>query len=110
MAELGSGRPQDDGPVVAARAGVGEARRRRALPARPGLLGEFERVKRLARSVVVLCDHCDTLAGIRVCLACDVRIKDAAEAVPSEKVSPSGGALRSGYVHAECANEVRRAR
>ncbi|MGW6910234.1 DUF6415 family natural product biosynthesis protein [Streptomyces sp. NPDC054940] len=110
IAQLSSGRPKDDRPVVAARAGVGEARRRLALPERPGLLGEFERVTRLARSVVALCNHCDTLAGIRVCLACDMRIKDDAEAVPSEKVSPSGGAVRSGYVHAECANEVRRAR
>ncbi|MGC9541560.1 DUF6415 family natural product biosynthesis protein [Streptomyces sp. UG1] len=42
-------------------AGVGEARRRLHEPEAAGLLGEVERVKRLARSVVALCDHHDAL-------------------------------------------------
>ncbi|MFE7275565.1 DUF6415 family natural product biosynthesis protein [Streptomyces sp. NPDC057623] len=109
IAKLVSGRPEGAVPAAAAQAGVDEARRRLALPERPGSLGEFERVKRLARSVVALCDHCDTLAGIRVCRACHSEIKDYDEALPSDSASSSGGSLSAGYVHAKCANKVRRA-
>ncbi|GGZ19108.1 DUF6415 family natural product biosynthesis protein [Streptomyces poonensis] len=50
-----------DVPAQVALAGVAEARRRIGLLERPGLLGEVERVKKLARSVVSLCDHYDIL-------------------------------------------------
>ncbi|MGW1713139.1 DUF6415 family natural product biosynthesis protein [Streptomyces sp. NPDC002156] len=53
--------PGDDVPAKVALAGVGEARRRLDEIERAGLAGEFERVKRLARSVVALCDHHDNL-------------------------------------------------
>ncbi|WP_405536730.1 DUF6415 family natural product biosynthesis protein [Streptomyces sp. NBC_00075] len=56
--------PGDDAPVNVALAGVGEARRRLDEIERAGLAGEFERVKRLARSVVALCDHHDNLTGV----------------------------------------------
>ncbi|MGW1033338.1 DUF6415 family natural product biosynthesis protein [Streptomyces antibioticus] len=42
-------------------AGVEEARRRLAVPEQPGLRGEVERVRWLARSVMVLRDHHDAL-------------------------------------------------
>ncbi|NEA64725.1 DUF6415 family natural product biosynthesis protein [Streptomyces sp. SID12488] len=46
-------------------AGVGEARCRLDEIERAGLTGEFERVKRLARSVVALCGHHQNLTGAR---------------------------------------------
>ncbi|WP_329273324.1 DUF6415 family natural product biosynthesis protein [Streptomyces sp. NBC_01451] len=55
--------PDEDVPANAALAGVGEARRRLDEIERAGLTGEFERVKRLARSIVALCDHHQNLAG-----------------------------------------------
>ncbi|MGW1364292.1 DUF6415 family natural product biosynthesis protein [Streptomyces chartreusis] len=56
-------------------AGVGEARRRLGLPARSGLQAEYERVKRLAMSVIALCDHLDALTGINMCLLCDKELE-----------------------------------
>ncbi|MFD7409423.1 DUF6415 family natural product biosynthesis protein [Streptomyces sp. NPDC059866] len=63
--------PEDDVPARVALAAVGEARRRINEPETTRLSGEVERVKRLARSVVALCDHHDTLTGMAMCLACD---------------------------------------
>lgn len=100
--------PEDDVPAKVALAGVGEARRRLDEPEADGLHGEVERVKRLARSVVALCDHYDTLKGVTMCLTCDTPIEDGAERLPYDQISPSGGAARSGSVHARCANTVRR--
>lgn len=54
----------DDVPAKVALACAGEARRRLDEIERAGLSGEFERVKRLARSVVALCDHHDSLTGV----------------------------------------------
>lgn len=54
----------DDTSANVALAGVGEARRRLVEIERAGLSGEFERVKRLARSAVALCDHHDNLTGV----------------------------------------------
>ncbi|MGW3647011.1 DUF6415 family natural product biosynthesis protein [Streptomyces sp. NPDC000878] len=53
--------PGGDVSANVALAGVGEARRRLDEIERAGLAGEFERVKRLARSVVALCDHHESL-------------------------------------------------
>ncbi|QOV37510.1 hypothetical protein IM697_03480 [Streptomyces ferrugineus] len=64
-------------------------------------------MKRLARSVVALCDHRDALTGARMCLACDKPIEEQAS-LPYEKVSPSGGATQPGRIHATCADAVRR--
>ncbi|WP_371749067.1 DUF6415 family natural product biosynthesis protein [Streptomyces sp. NBC_00280] len=54
---------EENVPAKVALAGVGEARRRLDEIERAGLTGEFERVKRLARSVVALCDHHENLTG-----------------------------------------------
>lgn len=102
--------PEDDVPARVALAGVAEARRRLYEIESPGLRGEFERVKRLARSVVALCDHHDTLTGMTMCLACDKPIEDGDDSVPYDQISPSGGAVRAGRIHARCANTVRHKR
>lgn len=95
--------PPSDVPARVAMAGAGEARRRLREPQAAGLTGETERVKRLARSVVALCDHIETLDGTRrMCLACDKPIEDGQESAPYGKVSPSGGAVSAGRVHAAC--------
>ncbi|MCD7440480.1 hypothetical protein K4B79_19915 [Streptomyces lincolnensis] len=104
---LAGGRPEDDVPAKVALAGVGEARRRLAEAESAGLHGEVERVKRLARSVVGLCDHFDALAGVTMCLACDKRIEDGEVLMPYASVSPWRGA-GSGRIHARCADAVRR--
>ncbi|MFF6980479.1 DUF6415 family natural product biosynthesis protein [Streptomyces sp. NPDC008343] len=57
------GRPEDDATVQAALAGVGEARRRLLETGSTGLTTEFERVKRVASSVMALCDHFEALIG-----------------------------------------------
>ncbi|MGI5408749.1 DUF6415 family natural product biosynthesis protein [Streptomyces chartreusis] len=96
-------RPEDDVPARAAMAGVGEAARRLGLPERPGLQGEYERVTRLARSAIALCDHLDSFTGRRMCLACDRPIADGQPSMSYDKVSPSGGALTPGRIHSACA-------
>ncbi|MFC9916276.1 DUF6415 family natural product biosynthesis protein [Streptomyces sp. NPDC127197] len=100
--------PPDDVPAKVALSGVGEARRRLEDPEAAGLLGEVDRVRRLARSVVALCDHYDALTGLAMCLACDKPIEAGDAWVPYDKVSPSGGAERSGRIHCRCANNTRR--
>lgn len=57
--------PKDDVPAAVARAGVGEAKRRMGEIEAVGLVGEVERVQRLARSVIALCDHYENLGGPR---------------------------------------------
>ncbi|MCX4880811.1 DUF6415 family natural product biosynthesis protein [Streptomyces sp. NBC_00847] len=93
--------------VGVAMAGVGEARRRLTLVERAGLMGEHERVKKLARSVIALCDHDETLTGITMCLACDRPIPPEEADLPYGGVSPSGGAAASGRIHAACVNRLR---
>ena len=105
--QLAAGQPENDVPAQVALVGVGEARRRLHEPEAAGLHGEVERVKRLARSVVALCDHREALAGVRMCLACDKPIEDDQMSLPYEKVSPSGGAVPSGRIHAACASTGR---
>ncbi|MFE6171843.1 DUF6415 family natural product biosynthesis protein [Streptomyces sp. NPDC056464] len=55
--------PEDDVSARAAMVGVGEAHRRLREPGAAGLNGETERVRRLARSVMALCDHHVNLSG-----------------------------------------------
>jgi hypothetical protein len=104
--ELAASHPESDVPSRVALAAVDEARRRLHEPEAPGLLGEMERVKRLARSVVALCDHSVILTGMRMCLTCDKPIEDGETFVPYDTVSLSGGALQSGRIHASCAAAV----
>ena len=106
--KLTGGCDEDDVRAKVALAGVGEARRRSYEIERAGLSDEFERVKRLARSVVALCDHYATLTGTAMCLVCDKPIGVGDETTPYDRVSPSGGAARSGDIHSACANAVRR--
>ncbi|MFB7085984.1 DUF6415 family natural product biosynthesis protein [Streptomyces sp. NPDC056296] len=94
----------DDVPGKIALASVEETRRRVGVPEAAGLLGEVERVKLLARSVAALCDHYDALTGVVMCLACDRVIESGDDSVPYDQGSPSGSAVRSGRVHARCAN------
>ncbi|MFD7281626.1 DUF6415 family natural product biosynthesis protein [Streptomyces sp. NPDC059862] len=100
--------PPDDVPARVALVGVGVARRRLGEEGAAGLYGEVERVKRLARSVVALCDHYDALTGLAMCLACDKPIEAGDAWVPYDHVSPSGGAARAGRIHCRCANAPRR--
>ncbi|MFJ4365046.1 DUF6415 family natural product biosynthesis protein [Streptomyces chartreusis] len=102
--QLAASLPLSDVPARVAMVGVGEARRRLHEPEAAGLNGETERVKRLARSVVALCDHHDALSGARMCLACDGPFDDGRPTVPYEHASPSGGAKVTGRIHAACAN------
>jgi Family of unknown function (DUF6415) len=53
----------DDVPAAVARACIGEARRRLGEIEAPGLDGETQRTRRLARSVVALTDHWVSLGG-----------------------------------------------
>ena len=99
--------PDDDIPAKVAQAGVAEARRRLYEIEAVGLDGEVKRVQRLARSVLALCDHHDSLTGLTMCLACDDPIQDGEESQPYDKVSPSGGVARAGRIHAKCANRLR---
>ncbi|MFF8639128.1 DUF6415 family natural product biosynthesis protein [Streptomyces pilosus] len=104
--ELATRRDSDNVPAKAALAGVGEARRRLTEPEAAGLNGEVARVKRLARSVLALCDHHDTLTGGTLCLVCDRAIENGQTSVSYDQASPSGGAARSGRIHADCTNTV----
>ncbi|MFE0801019.1 DUF6415 family natural product biosynthesis protein [Streptomyces sp. NPDC058812] len=94
----------DDVLAEVALASVEETRRRMGAREAAGLLGEVERVKLLARSVAALCDHYDALTGVVMCLACDRAIESGDDSVPYDQGSPSGSAVRSGRVHARCAN------
>ncbi|MCQ9178371.1 hypothetical protein KMT30_04850 [Streptomyces sp. IBSBF 2953] len=105
--QLAAQRGADDVPSMAALAGAGEARRRLSIAERPGLLGEVERVKKLARSVLALRDHYDALTGIWMCLACDRVIDDAADAQPYSQASPTSGNGHGGRIHKKCVNVVR---
>ncbi|MGX9891144.1 DUF6415 family natural product biosynthesis protein [Streptomyces sp. NPDC002276] len=61
--QLAGSLPDDDIPAKVAQAGVAEARRRLHEIEAVGLAGEVKRVQRLARSVLALCDHHDSLTG-----------------------------------------------
>jgi len=63
-------------------AGMSEAQRRLKEIEAVGLAGEVRRVRRLARSVVSLCDHHGTLTGLRMCPVCDKPITADQEPMP----------------------------
>ncbi|GAA3592510.1 DUF6415 family natural product biosynthesis protein [Streptomyces osmaniensis] len=105
--QLAATLPSDDVPARVALVGVGEARRRLDEPEAAGLNGNTERVKRLARSVVALCDHHDALTGARMCLACDKPLDDGQPTMPYEHASPSGGTKVPGRIHTACASAGR---
>ncbi|MGP4084586.1 DUF6415 family natural product biosynthesis protein [Streptomyces sp. KR55] len=101
--QLAENLPPDDVPAKVALAGVAEARRRLEEAEAAGLYGEVERVKRLTRSVMALCDHYDALTGVLMCLACDKPIEAVDAWVPYDCVNPCGRAAPPGRIHARCA-------
>ncbi|MGW3311487.1 DUF6415 family natural product biosynthesis protein [Streptomyces sp. NPDC001073] len=105
--ELAARQPQDDARVRGALASVGEARRCAEEIEAIDLDGEVKRAQRLGDSVLALCDHCDSLGRLLMCLACDKLIKDDEESVPYVQVRPSGGATAPRRLHVRCANTVR---
>lgn len=100
--------PKDDIPRYCALACLGEARQKLAARPSPAPGGDAAYARRLARSLAALADHWETLTGVTMCLACDQPIEDGEKSLPYDQVSPSGGAARSGRIHARCANTVRR--
>ncbi|MFF3346642.1 DUF6415 family natural product biosynthesis protein [Streptomyces sp. NPDC002779] len=105
--QAAAGLPADDVPRYCALVSVGEARRK--LAARPGLrpYDAVAHVRRLGRSLMALCDHYETLTGVRVCLACDQPLKPGETTRLFDHGSQSGGAAVSGRIHERCANTVR---
>ncbi|MBD0837151.1 DUF6415 family natural product biosynthesis protein [Streptomyces sp. TRM68416] len=99
--------PADDVPRYCALACIGEARGKLWAFRRPGVYDAAVCARKLARSLLALCDHYETLTGVRMCLACDQPLTDAEETLPYGNVSPSGGAAASGRIHARCATTVR---
>lgn len=99
--------PADDIPRYVALACVREARGK--LDARPGLMpfDPTAYVRKLARSLLALCDHYIALTGVRTCVACDQPIRPGEATQPYDQVSPSGGASFSGRIHDHCVNAVR---
>lgn len=106
LEDLVAGCPDDDVPANVAQAGVAQARHRMAEPeSGESPRHSVERVKRLARSVVALCDHYDALTGITMCLICDRVIDDDAW-LPYERAPGGAGVLDRGRVHLRCAPAV----
>lgn len=103
---IASVRP-DEMVVKVALAAVEGAQGRLSEIEHAGLLGEHERVQRLARSVLALCDHFEALTGTVMCLACDQKIEDTDESVPYDHVRSSAGAINPGRIHARCASKGR---
>ncbi|MFD1657019.1 DUF6415 family natural product biosynthesis protein [Streptomyces caeni] len=106
--QLAARLPSNSIPRYCALACLGEARQKlRAAPSPvPG--GAVAYARRLGRSLAALVDHHERLTGVMMCLACDQLIREDEESRPYDQVSPSGGAVRSGRIHARCANTVRR--
>ncbi|MEV4033380.1 DUF6415 family natural product biosynthesis protein [Streptomyces umbrinus] len=96
-----AGRPEDDVQAKVAMAGMGEALRRLEEIEAVGLAGEVRRVRRLARSVVSLCDHYGTLTGLRMCAVCDKPITADQESAPYDMFRTSSGGPTSD-AHARC--------
>ncbi|MGW5248815.1 DUF6415 family natural product biosynthesis protein [Streptomyces sp. NPDC004129] len=102
--------PEDDVPRYCALACIGEARAK--LRATPGA-GPHRAVayaRKLARSLMALCDHYEALTGVEMCLACDKPIKDSEGSMPYGQISSSGGAACAGRIHARCSRTGHRRR
>lgn len=100
--------PRDDVPRYCALACVGEARGKLSAVRQRSGYDALVYARKLARSLLALCDHYDNLTGVRMCLACDQPIRDGETAVPYDQISPTGGAAHSGQVHEGCARTGRR--
>ncbi|MER7577186.1 hypothetical protein [Streptomyces sp. NPDC126514] len=64
-------------------------------------------MRRLGRSLLALCDHYETLTGVRMCLACDQSIRPDEPTRPFDQGSQSGESAVSGRIHERCSNAVR---
>ncbi|MFC8664043.1 DUF6415 family natural product biosynthesis protein [Streptomyces sp. NPDC057199] len=94
-------RSEDDVQAKVAMAGMSEAHRRLSEIEAVGLAGEVRRVRRLARSVLSLCDHYGTLTGLRMCAVCDKPITADQESAPYDLFRTSSGGPTSD-AHARC--------
>ncbi|NUP36865.1 MAG: hypothetical protein HOY76_07530 [Streptomyces sp.] len=103
---IASRRP-DELVVKVALAAVEGAKSRLMEIERAGLMGEHERVQRLARALLALCDHVETLTGTVMCLACDRKIEDTDQSLPYDQVSSSAYGINPGRIHAGCAGTGR---
>ncbi|MFF0792922.1 DUF6415 family natural product biosynthesis protein [Streptomyces spiralis] len=106
--ELAAALPTDDVTAKVALAGVRKARQRLDEPEAAGLHGEVERVKQIARSVIAMCNHYDSLSGVRTCLLCDKPIEDSDAWEHYQQAGLTGGPAQPGRVHVACARTVRR--
>ncbi|MEV0170404.1 DUF6415 family natural product biosynthesis protein [Streptomyces sp. NPDC050803] len=97
--------PADGVPRYCALASLGEARRKLGAVRGTGAYDAVVYARKLARSLLALCDHYETLTGVRMCLACGQPLKDGEETLPYDKVSPSGGAAGAGRIHVACAGQ-----
>lgn len=92
--------PGDEIRGRCALAGIGEARRRLNEIEAVGLAGEVRRTQRLARAVLSLCDHYDSLTGVIMCARCDRPIG------PDEASAPydfgAGDYAETSRVHSTC--------
>ncbi|WP_345671079.1 DUF6415 family natural product biosynthesis protein [Streptomyces similanensis] len=101
--DLAGAMAADEVPARVALAALAEARRRLAEPEAPGLRGEFERVKKIAESVLAACDHHDALTGLRTCLLCDKPIQPGEDWEPFQGGRVLAEGSRPGRVHLLCA-------
>lgn len=97
--------PVDDVLRYCALACVGEARGKVSATRGLGAYDAAVYARRLARSLLAMCDHYEALAGKRRCLARDSLVRGE-EVLPYSKVSPPGGAVVCGRIHGSCAGTV----
>lgn len=105
--QLAEGLAPGDVHAHVAMATVAEARKRLDEPEAAGLHGEVKRVKRIAWSVIDLCDHFDILSGLRDCRLCEKPIQDRDAWEFYDQPSRDGSAPAPSRIHAACACRVR---
>ncbi|MFF4961389.1 DUF6415 family natural product biosynthesis protein [Streptomyces sp. NPDC001222] len=102
--------PEDDVPRYCALACIGEARAKLRATAGDGPHRAVAYARKLARSLMALCDHYEALTGVEMCLVCDQPIRDGEDSVPHGQVRTSAGAASAGRIHARCSLTGRRRR
>ena len=102
--------PEDDVPRYCALACIGEARAKLRATVGAGPHRAVAHARKLARSLMALCDHYEALTGVEMCLVCDEPIRDGEDSVPYGQVSSSGGAACAGRIHGRCSRTGRRRR
>ncbi|MGW4519164.1 DUF6415 family natural product biosynthesis protein [Streptomyces sp. NPDC004393] len=94
--------PEDDVPRYCALACIGEAHAKLRATTGAGPHRAAAHARKLARSLMALCDHYEALTGVEMCLACDKPIRDREDSVAYGQVSTSGGAAGAGRIHTRC--------